>query len=128
MLTVHLRIHILPRDFQLHKWCGSLFAMPIARIDSLDDAFKWPHHFLETMSPDEHARISDKFAAGGGLKLSTCFSGVCAPSTALSLIAVVFHQFFCPTARGLVTSADHLPQFTYCSAREWDAECKLELL
>ena len=95
----------------------------LCEVNTLDDANAWPFHFFGRLPHDAAANVGRRMSS---LSLRTAFSGICAPSTALFVLMVVWNQFIKPSASLITASAD-LPTLVYVAAVEWSTECQHEL-
>ena len=104
-----------------------LLTMPavLSRVRSITDAFAWPRAYCS-----ESAKVSAELRYVreriGKLKLGTFFSGVCTPSCSLEALSTSIPNLMSCNESGVGGVGGQL-EWEYCSACEWDAECRMEL-
>ena len=98
----------------------------VTEVNSLDDAYQWPWHFLRKLPPAAVEKASVRMES---LSICTAFSGICAPTTALFILMIVYKQFFMPGCAVFTTAGpgSGIPEFSYIAAIEWSKECRDEL-
>ena len=100
----------------------------LAFVDSLEDVFQWPEYVLSKLSKQDLMQMKHRLSSG--MSLSTCFSGIYAPSCAFTMIMLIFSQLFLPGgAPSFVTSlssAVAASAFDYVACCTWDTECLYE--
>ena len=95
-------------------------------VNSLDDAYQWPFSYWRRLSQPSVERAAARMDS---LSICTAFSGVCAPSTALFLLMVVYKQFIMPGGAPFTTAGpgSGIPSLSYVAGIEWNKECRDEL-
>ena len=83
-------------------------------VRNLKDAFQWPRHYWDATATTTH--VDQMAAAFATVDISTAFSGICAPSTAMH----------CMIAGLPPVQAKHI-SFKYRWAIEWSTEAQREL-
>ena len=97
-----------------HYCCSFNVTRDTPVIKSLRDAFGWPRHYWDAAATT--TCVDQMASAFATIDISTAFSGVCAPSTALHCILEGLQP----------VKAKHI-SFTYRWAIEWSTEAQLEL-
>ena len=89
--------------------------MTLPVVSDIRSAYRWPHDFAGASGlRDALHHVRNRFTAG--MLLSTAFSGVCAPTTAIHMLSVAF-----------LLLHDFKLSFQYIFAIDWLAESQCEL-
>ena len=96
------------------RHCSFHVSSDTPMVRNLKDAFQWPRHYWDATATTTH--VDQMAAAFATVDISTAFSGICAPSTAMH----------CMIAGLPPVQAKHI-SFKYRWAIEWSTEAQREL-